>query len=101
MGTSQVSVRTKRVKATWIAGLPQWKVWSSGPTNSVQPYWRLAIITMLRMPRKSWAQRMAGGCTAAGAAADVSVGRSTDGATGGVTGRATGPGVKGSATRHL
>src|SRR3989338_6548237 len=30
-----------------------------GPTNSVQPYCRLAIITMQMMPKTSWLQRVA------------------------------------------
>ena len=52
-GTSQVSVSTKIVKATWIAARPQWYFWSIGLTNSVQPYCRLAIITMQMMPKMS------------------------------------------------
>ena len=39
------------VKATWIAARPQWYFWSIGVTNSVQPYCRLAIITMQMMPK--------------------------------------------------
>src|SRR5215813_11432763 len=59
MGTNQVSVRTKMVKATWIAARPQWYFWSIGLTNSVQPYCRLAIITMQMMPKISWPHRVA------------------------------------------
>src|SRR5215510_5910041 len=59
MGTNQVSVRTKMVNATWIAARPQWYFWSIGLTNSVQPYCRLAIITMQMMPKISWPQRVA------------------------------------------
>src|SRR6266699_7332620 len=58
-GTSHVSVSTKIVKATWIAARPQWYFWSIGLTNNVQPYCRLAIITMQMMPKTSWPQRVA------------------------------------------
>src|SRR5713101_1747665 len=58
-GTSQVSVSTKMVKATWIAARPQWYFWSIGLTNRVQPYCRLAIITMQMMPKISWPHRVA------------------------------------------
>src|SRR5438477_9684924 len=58
-GTSQVSVNTKIVNATWIAARPQWYFWSIGLTNSVQPYCRLAIITMQMMPKINWPQRVA------------------------------------------
>src|SRR6266851_8725156 len=58
-GTSQVSVSTKIVKATWIAARPQWYFWSIGLTNKVQPYCRLAIITMQMMPKISCPQRVA------------------------------------------
>src|SRR5215472_12113764 len=47
------------VKATWIAARPQWYFWSMGLTNSVQPYCRLAIITMQMMPKISCPQRVA------------------------------------------
>src|SRR5215467_1524395 len=57
-GTSHVSVNTKIVKATWIAALPQWYFWSIGLTNRVQPYCKLAIITMQMMPKISWPQRV-------------------------------------------
>src|SRR5215831_17582574 len=56
-GTSQVSVNTKIVKATWIAGRPQGNFWSIGLTNSVQPYCRFAIITMQTMPTSRWSRR--------------------------------------------
>jgi hypothetical protein len=49
-GTSQVSVSTNSVNATWIAALVQWNLAAIGFTNSVHPYWRLAIITMPMMP---------------------------------------------------
>ena len=60
IGTSQVSVITKMLNATWIAARPQWYFWSIGVTNSVQPYCRLAIITMQTMPIASCSQRVAG-----------------------------------------
>src|SRR6516162_3020093 len=63
-GTSQVSVSTKIVKATWIAGRPQWNFWSIGLTNKVQPYCRLAIITMQTMPTTNWTKRTDGGAAA-------------------------------------
>src|SRR5262249_23949877 len=47
------------VNATWMAARPQWYFWSIGVTNSVQPYCRLAIITMQMMPKMSWPQRVA------------------------------------------
>src|SRR5262245_45735132 len=61
MGTSQVSATTKIVKATWMATRPQWCLASIGPTNSVQPYCRLAIIAMQRMPMASWSHGWANG----------------------------------------
>src|ERR1700720_1673344 len=64
-GTSQVSVSTKMLKATWIAARPQWYLASIGKTNSVQPYWRLAIITMQAMPKASCHQRNGEGRAAA------------------------------------
>src|SRR5580658_10984011 len=57
IGTSQVSVTTKSVKASWIAGRPQWNLASIGSTNSVQPYCRFAIIAMQTMPIASCSQR--------------------------------------------
>src|SRR5438477_6557257 len=72
-GTSQVSVNTKMLKATWIAARPQWYLASIGSTNSVQPYCRLAIITMQAMPNTSCSQRNAGfGATAPFECADIS-----------------------------
>src|SRR5258708_3856989 len=56
-GTSQVSVTTKIVNASWIAARPQSYFASIGSTNSVQPYWRFAIIAMQTMPMTSWSQR--------------------------------------------
>src|SRR5215831_15135502 len=61
IGTSQVSVNTKIVKAIWIAARPQWYFWSIGLTNNVQPYCRLAIITMQTMPTNNCAKRIDGG----------------------------------------
>src|SRR5271170_6844815 len=59
-GTSQVSVTTKSVKASWIAARPQWYFASIGSTNSVQPYCRLAIIAMQTMPIANCSQRKYG-----------------------------------------
>src|ERR1700730_14618279 len=59
-GTSQVSVRTKIVNATWMAARPQGYFSPIGQTNSVQPYCRLAIITMQMMPATSCSQRIVG-----------------------------------------
>src|SRR6202035_3351240 len=56
-GTSQVSVTTKSVNASWIAARPQWYFASIGSTNSVHPYCRLAIIAMQTMPIASCSQR--------------------------------------------
>src|SRR4051794_10381354 len=47
------------VNATWIAARPQWNFASSGPTNSVQPYCRFAIMTMQTTPTASCTQRFA------------------------------------------
>src|SRR5712675_1031974 len=69
IGTSQVSVSTKIVNATWIEARPQWYFWSMGLTNSVHPYCRLAIITMQTMPKSNWTRRTAGVAAAAGAPA--------------------------------
>ena len=51
------------VKATWMAVRPQWNFWSIGLTNSVQPYCRLAIITMQSTPNTSCRQRPGEGWT--------------------------------------
>src|SRR5262249_23437837 len=51
------------VNATWMAARPQWYFWSIGLTNKVQPYCRLAIITMQMMPKMSWPQRVASDAT--------------------------------------
>src|ERR1700722_16100812 len=56
-GTSQVSVTTNSVKASWIAARPQWYFASIGSKNSVQPYCRFAIIAMQTMPIASCSQR--------------------------------------------
>src|SRR5438105_4504632 len=42
-----------------MAARPQWYFWSMGLTNRVQPYCRLAIITMQMMPKTSCPQRVA------------------------------------------
>src|SRR5438094_9824265 len=60
IGTSHVSVMTKMLKATWMAARVQWYLDSMGPTKSVQPYCRFAIIAMQTMPRNSCSQRFAG-----------------------------------------
>src|SRR5256886_13920155 len=52
-GTSHVSNRTNMVKVTWIAALVQPYLAPMGPTNSVQPYCRLATITIQMMPTSS------------------------------------------------
>src|SRR5690349_16908534 len=71
-GTSQVSVKTKIVKATWIAARPQWYFWSIGFTNNVHPYCRFAIITMQTMPTNSWTNRTdTGGAAAEAVACDM------------------------------
>src|SRR3954454_17050864 len=57
-GTSHASVMTKIEKATWIAARGQpCRSWI-GCTNSVQPYCRLAIITMQATPAASCSQRV-------------------------------------------
>src|SRR5438105_3363891 len=72
IGTSQVSVMTKMLKATWMAARPQWYLASMGLTKSVQPYCRFAIIAMQTMPRNSCSQRFAGrACDAADATEDM------------------------------
>src|SRR4029077_16908510 len=70
IGTSQVSVSTKIAKATWIAARPQWYFSSIGVTNKVQPYCRLAIITMQTMPTSSWTERTEFGAMIAEVLAD-------------------------------
>src|SRR5262249_22676398 len=47
------------LNATWIAVRPQWNFASIGVTNRVQPYCRLAIITMATMPAGSCSHRLA------------------------------------------
>src|SRR5215469_291195 len=56
-GTSQVSARTKKLKAPPIAARDQPCAFDIGSTNRFQPYCRLAIITMQIMPIMSWSQR--------------------------------------------
>src|SRR6266436_2363191 len=53
-----------------MAARPQWYFSSIGLMNSVQPYCRLAIITMQTMPRASWPHRVHTEVTA-GTLADV------------------------------
>src|ERR1700733_8185920 len=67
-GTSHVSVAMKTLNASWMAAAPQWYFWSIGLTKSVQPYCRLAIITMQSTPTTSCPQRPAGCATAASGA---------------------------------
>src|SRR6516162_1063055 len=55
-----------------MAARPQWYFCSIGSMNSVQPYCRLAIITMQMMPRTSWPHRVHAGATA-GSLADAVV----------------------------
>src|SRR5438105_14717306 len=56
IGTSHVSNRTKSVKATWIDARSQPNFfWMSG-TRTVQPYCRLAIITVQTTPMLSSTQ---------------------------------------------
>src|SRR5260221_11669035 len=52
-GTNHGSVKMIIVNATCIAARPQWYLASSRPTNSVQPYCRVAIITMHVTPMAS------------------------------------------------
>src|SRR5262250_696120 len=72
MGTSQVSVRTNIENATWIAARVHPNLSEIGLTKSVQPYCRLAIITMQMMPRTSWPHRVHAGATT-GSLADAVV----------------------------
>src|SRR5262245_46935294 len=60
----------KIVNATWMAARPHWCFWSMGLMNSVQPYCRLAIITVQMMPSESWPHRVHG--DGAGCASDFS-----------------------------
>src|SRR4030088_2527259 len=76
MGTSQVSVNTKMVKATWIAALVQPYLSAIGLTNRVQPYCRFAIIAMQTMPMTSCIHRYEAGLVillSASAAASVCI----------------------------
>src|SRR5665647_279501 len=51
IGVSQVSRAIKILKATWTAAMDQPCLAAMGLTKSVQPYCRLAIIIMQRMPQ--------------------------------------------------
>src|SRR5260370_23865969 len=53
-------------RGTGIAARPQWYFWSIGFTNKVQPYCRLAIITMQMMPKSNWTGRTAAVAVVAG-----------------------------------
>src|SRR5215212_1218004 len=57
IGTSQVSVTTKIVKATWIAARSHPCRSCIGLTKKVQPYCRLAIMHMQITPNSSCSQR--------------------------------------------
>jgi hypothetical protein len=59
MGTSQVSVSTKMVKATWMAARLQPCFSAMGLTKRVQPYCRFAIIAMQTMPISNCPHRYA------------------------------------------
>src|SRR5256885_4479527 len=59
MGTSQVSAATNAVTAHWMSAIFQSNFFCIGVTNSVQPYCRLAIITMQITPKASCHQRPA------------------------------------------
>ncbi len=59
IGVSQVSSATKIAKATWMSATIQPCALFIGPTNKVQPYCRLAIITMQMMTAMSCHQRWA------------------------------------------
>ena len=61
IGVSQVSSATNRLKAIWISAIDQPCALLIGWTNKVQPYCRLAIITMQTMPMISWSQRLVDG----------------------------------------
>ena len=50
IGVGQVSRAMNKAKATWISATDQPWALCSGSTNKVQPYCRLAIMTMQRMP---------------------------------------------------
>ena len=57
IGTSQVSVTTKIVKATWMAARSHPCCSCIGLTKKVQPYCRLAIMHMQITPNSSCSQR--------------------------------------------
>src|SRR6267154_5713311 len=58
MGTSQVSNRTNNVNANWIDARSHLNVLSISGTKNVQPYCRLAIMTMAMTPNASWLHRV-------------------------------------------
>src|SRR5689334_15317941 len=53
----------KMLNASWMSAIAQPCVLFIGWTNSVQLYWRLAIIIMQTTPKASCAQRLTGGAT--------------------------------------
>ena len=57
IGTSHVSKRTKSVKAIWIEARSHPNAFWMPGTKNVQPYCRLAIITMQMTPVANCAQR--------------------------------------------
>ena len=58
MGVSHVSRAMKIAKATWIEAIDQPCALLIGLTKSVQPYCRLAIITMQMTQIAKYAQRI-------------------------------------------
>src|SRR5450631_1848622 len=58
IGVSQVSNAIKILKATWTAAMDQPCLAAMGLTKSVQPYCRLAIIIMQRMPQARMLHRV-------------------------------------------
>ena len=50
IGVGQVSRAMNKAKATWMSAIAQPWALCSGSTNSVQPYCRLAIMTMQTIP---------------------------------------------------
>ena len=59
------------LKANWMSAIAHPCALFIGPTNNVQPYCRLAIITMQTIPTSSWTQRSVPGVLAATALAYV------------------------------
>ncbi len=70
-GVSQVSSATNRLKAIWMSATAQPCARFIGWTNRVQPYCRLAIITIATMPMTSCSQRFVCGRAGAPAAGDA------------------------------